>query len=313
MRMKSLLLPFAMLWVLPTTAQISIENLKDHPSLKTATLHVQLGDTLSPYAKEVMAMFRKEWTGGPVRFLGTGEPPAALMTHGTYFLSAVRSHFESSVMRETRDAFTGAQTVYTKGSTITRDYFYIALWTPKKDFRPKSDLEEKQEVIVRAELFLKSIIMGGQIEYSDLGISTTTFPKDFLNGSLGRLRNTMQFINTEVQAGRELVWKKDLKPSPELKRLKKETLYFPDYWTGPGTAMEGMADIGGRNAKYLASLTEGYAHPVKIITLPELEERLKDQEDILNLSYVQSSVSKMLSVVNARIGDVLYCTTSMTA
>ncbi len=82
--MKYLLPSVAFLLALQASAQISIDNLNDHPGLRTATLHVQLGDTVSPYAKEVMAMFRDEWKGGPVRFLPTGEPDASLMVPGNF-------------------------------------------------------------------------------------------------------------------------------------------------------------------------------------------------------------------------------------
>ena len=305
MNFRFLLTAFV-LCVTTTHAQIAIYDLKDHPRLRSGPLYVQLGDTLSPYAREVMDMFRMEWTVSPVRFIATGTPDEVFMVPGNYFLSADRTTKTMTTMRETHNHGTNTTTL-SSGNTTTNDYFYLAIWTPKKDNTPKWDLEERKDVIVRSELFLSSITWAGEITFTDLGISTKSFGSDFLNGSKGRLRNVVQFINAKVAAGQEVALKKDQENTPDLERLKKETLFLVNYWYGPGTYQKEPMKPGSAEEKYFKKLTADYPHPHQWITLPELEQKLSaPTEDFFYLSYVQSSADKMVSVVNGRTGDIVY-------
>lgn len=289
-------------------SQIGSMDLEEHPGLLRATLHVQLGDTISPYARQVMEMFRKEWADGEVRFIPTGKPDEALMRHGNYFLSA--EHTDRSYTYWRTDQSTrldGYVTESQSGPTVSNDYFYLAIWTPKEKNDAKWELSARKDVLVRAELFLSSITYGGKVAFTDLGISTPTFARDFLNGSLGRLRNTMQSIHAQVSEGKGFDIRKDMDAKPGLAALKKATLYLPNYWNGPGTYQPEPLKPGGLEDKYFQKLAAAYAHPREWITLPELERRLSSAtEDFYYLSYVQSSADKMISVVNGRTGEVLY-------
>ncbi len=304
--MRTFLLLLIGFITMPVHAQIGIFDLKEHPGLRTGPLHVQLGDTVSPYAREVMEMVRREWTICPVRFISTDPPEEALMVPGHYFLSADKSTTTMTRTRETHNFGTNTTTI-SSGSATTNDYFYIALWTPKKDNKANWDLEERKDVIVRSELFLSSITWAGAIQYSDLGISTPNFATDFLNGSKGRLRNVLQYVNAKVAAGQDVGLKKDQENTLDLKRLKQETIFLPNYWYGPGTYQKEPMKPGSPEEKYFKKLTADYPFPHQWITLPELEQKLADpSEDFFYMSYVQSSADKMVSVVNGRTGDIVY-------
>jgi hypothetical protein len=101
--------------------------------------------------------------------------------------------------------------------------------------------------------------------------------------------------------------KKDIETLPELANLKKDTLYVPNYWYGPGGTMLPDEPENSANGKYIRKLLDNYSHPVKLVRRDELSNMiLNATKPVYYFNYVQSSADKMTSVVNGQTGEILY-------
>lgn len=288
-----------------TQAQIGIENPEEFAKLRQATLYVQLGDSTTPHGKKVMDAIRSAWKASKIEFVSLANDPS-LLKPGNLYAAVEHNQNSFQFIRESENRGTGITTV-SRSASVDNDYFYIHFWMLKDNYNPDKQLAAKnQETIARAELYLKSIGTG-RIEYSNMNLGSLAFQGDFCNGQPGMIKSIFAEVSTSIINNTTRGLKKDMAAKPELAKLRKDTLYVPNFWFGPGGTMLPDEVENSANGKYINGLLESYAHPIKLVRRDELSDMiLNAKKPVYYLNYVQSSADKMMGIVNGFTGETLY-------
>jgi len=181
----------------------------------------------------------------------------------------------------------------------------------------------------RAELYLKTITYGGQDEMErvfkkDLKKSGILYKKEstydladadfkyvYLNGNPGNIKNMVQYVGSQLAAGKTSKLLEENSSSAEISKLKQDTLYVPNYWYGEdGLTMESLEHDSKPykiTVKYLEDMLAAYPYKVKLVTRDELNNKiLQAKSDFYYYSYIQCSANKVVSLVNGYTGNVIY-------
>ena len=303
--MKKLLILVSLLLCKYSWAQISIQNPEEFEKIKQGVFYVQLGDSTTPHGREMMNAIKNAWNISKIEFVSLAND-ASLLKPGNLYATVEHNQNTLKFIRESENRGTGVVTI-SRSAGVNNDYFYLHFWVLKDNYKEGKDLEDKhQKTIARAELYLKSIGTG-RIEYSNVNLGSLAFQGDFCNGQPGYIKNIFQQVNNSIANNSTRDLKKDLGSKPELAKLRKDTLYVPNYWYGPGGTMLPEEGEDGAGGKYIRNMLEGYEYPIKLVRRDDLSRMiLNAQKPMYYMNYIQSSADKMMAIVNGFTGETLY-------
>lgn len=124
----------------------------------------------------------------------------------------------------------------------------------------------------------------------------------FHNFSPALLKNYLQRVNALIKSKTEIDIKDDI-DAPALAKLKTKTLYIPEFSTIYIDPYRGQEKVDKEEAE---DALKGYDYDYKFITDNELNQKILNGEDIYYLRYVRFNSTKIMEVVNAASGDVIY-------
>jgi hypothetical protein len=279
-------------------AQISISNLSEVAKIKSGTTYIAMKDTNSAKAKEFKNIFKSVWTISKYKFIKYSDI--------TKFISPENSFLTISGY-ETNVQFVK---LYQNGSSknginYSNTHLYLELWTCDSKFfekkKKKTEFDNADKITVaRIELFT---------DFATLMNPDNIFQTDYDGG--GHIRNwgpgilknylqtTISYLNKNETHGLY----SEILNAKELKNLKTEVLYVPEYvlikfnkMTGDESKKQDEKDVFG-----------SYPLKYKIVSIDSLNEKiLKDTKGFYYLIYVKSSTDKYVSVINSLTGEIIY-------
>ena len=285
-----------------TTAQIAVSNPEAIARLKNGTTYFALQDTGSAAARDFKAVILKHWTYSK---------PVFILYQDMYnYLSADVSFFSLSGYETT----TTFRRHYADGSALTgtsytNTHFYLELWTLEEKKLDKWLKKKKKTDELPTELKIQLARIELYTDFESLSRPELLFDADVDGG--GHIRNwgpgylkgyvnSLMLLLDKGEAKTLFSKTLDLK---ELKKLKKATLYIPDYtlikfnkWNGDETKRHEEKSLLG-----------GYKYPYRLVSNEELNRLIMEAtEPVYYLVYIKSSTDKYISVYNGQSGKLIY-------
>ena len=300
MQTKPMLILFLINLLTPIIAnsQFSISNLSEIAKIKSGTTYIAMKDPNSEKAKEYIEVFKNYWTISKAEFIKYSEiekylsPENSFLTIGGY---------------ETNTEFTR---LYQNGSqkhgiNYSNTHIFLELWTcDKKYFTSKKKNKifgngDKIQV-ARIELFT---------DFETLSNPDLLYQSEFdgnghiRNWGPGVLKNYVQALMGYLAKNESHSLFTGSSNDKELKKLKKESLYIPEYvltkfnkFNGNETKKHDEKDIfEDFNLKYI--LLSGADLNHKILT---------DTTGFYYLIYIKSSTDKYINVIHSLTGEIIY-------
>lgn len=283
-------------------SQIAISNLSEIAKIKSGTTYIAMKDPNSEKNKEYINVFKSNWTISKFEFIKYSEiekylsPENSFLTIGGY---------------ETNTQFTK---LYNNGSSknginYSNTHLYLELWTcDEKYFQSKKKKKEfgnsDKIQVARIELFTDFEALSDPDKLFQSGYDGNGHIR---NWGAGILKNQIQSLTSYLDKNEKRTLYSGIFNVKELKNLKKEVLYVPEYalikfnkFTGDETKKHDEKDI-----------FEDYKLKYKLISTDELNQKiLSDKTAFYYLIYVKSSTDKYISVINSVTGEIIYSTYS---
>ncbi|MBK6353148.1 MAG: hypothetical protein IPF46_07030 [Saprospiraceae bacterium] len=300
MQTKPILILFLINLLTPIIAnsQFSISNLSEIAKIKSGTTYIAMKDPNSEKTKEYIEVFKNYWTISKAEFIKYSEiekylsPENSFLTIGGY---------------ETNTEFTR---LYQNGSqkhgiNYSNTHIFLELWTcDKKYFTSKKKNKifgngDKIQV-ARIELFT---------DFETLSNPDLLYQSEFdgnghiRNWGPGVLKNYVQALMGYLAKNESHSLYTGSSNAKELKKLKKESLYIPEYvltkfnkFNGNETKKHDEKDIfEDFKLKYI--LLSGADLNHKILT---------DTTGFYYLIYIKSSTDKYINVIHSLTGEIIY-------
>lgn len=288
-----------------SNAQIAIANLDRIPALKNGTTYVLMKDPDFPGAKEYIEMFKKTWTISKVEFIKYSDAHNHYSA-GNYFLSMGGYKFSDQYTPMFGGFFGGADgntNEYPKGTWFEETHIYLELWTCTDKYvenKKDKDLKINNTIqLARIDLYTDELTFRDPRclyaeEYNSNRIR---------NWGVGILENYIQSIMTYFNHNQECKLYSAITNKAELTKLKKETLYVPNY-----VLINCDKKTNTEKGKHLESeLFKKYTLKHTLLTIEELNAKIVNkQEPIYYFIYVKSRNDKFVSVVNSVTGEMIY-------
>ncbi|MCB9314635.1 MAG: hypothetical protein H6569_00710 [Lewinellaceae bacterium] len=297
-------LSLCFLFALKAAGQISIDNVDEIGRLKKSITYVAMKDTASEVAQQYKAIFRKYWTISKVEFITYDDilnyvsDDASFFTIGGYTTT-------STFMRMSAG---GGQR---PGLSYENTHLYYELWVtdPKVLEKWKNRKKKKDElpdsvkkIIGRIELYT---------DFETLAKPENIYQSDYdggghiYNWGPGYLKNDIQLLMALLGKDEKRWLFKSETDEKQIKKLKKETLYVPDYVLIKFNKFNG--DESKRHDE--KDLLSDYKLPYKLISNAELNRKIiEETEPFYYLVYIKSSTDKYVSVYNSQTGEMVYTT-----
>lgn len=183
----------------------------------------------------------------------------------------------------------------------------------KRDKKIQNLYLNKRENIARIALFLDSKTynqeLGIKEAYKNLDDYETKFSEIasskniFFNFRPGFLKNYFQKINNTI-SNNELYWLYGKDYLNEIKELKTQKLYMPEYFGFNFDPYRGVEYFAGEEK--IHTLMEKYKFDYKIISSKELNEKIMNKENIYYARYARINTERFIQVVNALTGEIIY-------
>lgn len=281
-------------------SQIAITNLSELAKIKRGTTYIAMKDPSSEKSKAYIDVFKKYWTISKYEFIKYTDiekyisPENSFVTIGGY---------------ETNVQFTKQ---YTNGSirdgiNYSHTHLYLELWTCSEKYF-KSEKKNKvfgrgsQVQVARIELFT---------DFRTLSDPDLLFQSDYdgeghiRNWGPGILKNYLQLLMSYLNKNKDHGLFAGIQNKKELRNLKKETLYVPDYVLTKFNKFTGNESKKHKEEK----IFKHYNFKYQIIPTAELNQKiLADETPFYYLIYVKSSTDKYVSVINSSTGEMIYTT-----
>ncbi|MES1181249.1 MAG: hypothetical protein ABUL44_00485 [Flavobacterium sp.] len=234
-------------------AQIGMPDDAQFANIKNQTLYVEMSDTTSAVNKQMAKAIRQGWTVSKLEFVSPSQI-SKYYQPGNFFVTLEHDNSSFNFYREKTNAF--GEITTSRSPNINNDYFYLSFWVLDKSYEPGKELKPKNKRrVARAELYLMSIGTGNII-FSSENIGSSGFQYEFCNVLPGYIKCIFQGVSNNIAANRTIQLKKDVDASPELANLKKDTLYVPNYWYGPGGTMLPDEPENSANGRYIQKLLD---------------------------------------------------------
>lgn len=301
---KSFLAAFVWSVMLPMNAnsQISISNVSEIAKIKSGTTYVVMKDPESEKAKDYVDALKSSWTISKIEFIKYADisnylaPENSFLTIGGY---------ETNV--QFIDLYENGSSK--KGINYSNTHLYLELWTCNAKFfqgkKKKSTFGNMDKIqVARIELYTDFITLFDpdkifQTEYDGNG--------HIRNWGPGILKNYIQCLMSFLTKGENHSLYAGIYNAKEMKNLKKEVLFVPDYvlikfnkFTGDESKRHDEKDLfGSYKLKYTMLTTDALNRKI-----------LEDKTGFYYLIYIKSSTDKYVSVVNSLTGEIIYSTYS---
>lgn len=125
----------------------------------------------------------------------------------------------------------------------------------------------------------------------------------FYTYQLGMLKNNLQKIDNLI-AREQTLWMYGTDKTPEIKNLKKNTLFLPDYLKIKRNAFSFSNQ--GRDDKEIANLMEDYPYKYEFVSEQQLTDKILSGQEIYYLKFTCVNGQKFVHVVNSKTGDMVY-------
>lgn len=117
------------------------------------------------------------------------------------------------------------------------------------------------------------------------------------------IKNSLQYVNKKLNKN-ETRWLFEAKINhPDLKNIKANTLFIPDY-----TLVKFHAFSGDESKRHnIEKLMKRYPYKYKVVSVNELNKIITDsKEPVYYLSYIKSSTDKFVNIIEGKSGDIIY-------
>lgn len=292
------MLLFSIAAVSTVNSQIAISNYSEIDKIKKGITYIAMKDPGAPSVKEYIDVFKNNWTLSKIEFIKYADlekhlsPDNSYLTIGGY---------------ETNVQFTE---LYKNGSrrngiNFSNTHLYLELWTVKKSFFERKNKNRSMEnsektQVARIELFT---------DFETLSDPDKIFQSDYhgdghiRNWGPGFLKNYIQLLTKYADKNQNRSLFAGMTNMDQLKTLKDEVLYVPDYVLTKFNKLSGDESKKHEEKK----LFEDYSLKYSLISTAELNKKiLSEQKPFYYLVYVKSSTDKFVSVVNSLTGEVIY-------
>lgn len=279
-------------------SQIAISNISEIAKIKSGTTYIAMKDPNSVKVKDYINVFKSYWTISKFEFIKYSEieqlisPENSFLTIGGY---------------ETNTQFIN---LYDNGSqkhgiNYSNTHIYLELWTCDEEYfqskKKKKKFGNSDKIqVARMELFT---------DFGTLNNPDNLFQSDYdgnghiRNWGPGILKNYIQSLMNYLNKSEKLTLYSGMFNAEEMKNLKKEVLYVPEYvlikfnkFSGNETKKHDEMDI-----------FKDFKLKYKIISTDELNQKiLADKTSFYYLIYVKSSTDKFINVVNSLTGEIIY-------
>jgi hypothetical protein len=127
--------------------------------------------------------------------------------------------------------------------------------------------------------------------------------KSLNNYEPGFLKNDFQRLNRLINEGK-VYWMYGNDKKPEMKNLKKTTLYIPDYIKINIHPMSGKEEV--LEDKDLTALLKPYKSKYEVVSQEVISQKILAGEDFYYFRYARVIASKFVEIVNGKTGEVIY-------
>lgn len=288
----------------PAFSQISIGEKSAIQQLKKTTTYIVMPDTGSAVAQTYKAIFQQYWTVTPTAFIEYKDilehlsPEASFFSIGGYTTTSTFVHMTERGGRR-------------EGLSYSNTHLYLELWMCDPELlqkwqnrkKKKEELPDKvKRIVARIELYT---------DFPTLAQPENIYQTDYdggghiYNWGPGYLKNYLQCLMQFLEAGSERSLFKAHSLPAQLKNLRRQTLYVPDYVLVKFNKFNG--DESKRHE--VSDLFGNYKLPYVLLSNAALNEKiLADAEPFYYLVYIKSSTDKYLCVYNSRTGELVYTT-----
>lgn len=273
-------------------AQFSISEIDQIDKVKNNTTYVAMNNLDSEVSKKYIQVFKDNWTFSKIEFI-TYSQINSYLSPNNYFFSI--GGYETEVQ-----SYNGQMK---SGLNWSNTHIYLELWTCTEKFfkkkKKKLSLDDKL-VISRIELFT---------DFNTLMLPENIYEEEFdgknhiRNWGEGILKNYLQNLMTALNKKEQRDLYKYFPDTSELKNLKNQTIYVPDY-----VLIKFNKFTGDESKKHDAKdIFKDYSFNYELISTNELNNKiLSSTEPFYYLVYIKSSTDKYISVINSKTGEYVY-------
>ncbi len=272
-------------------AQMAIWDIDEMARLRKGTTYLVTEDTTSKTCKEYIEVIKQTWTLSPVKCIKPSEIETYLAPGSSFFSFTC---VENTTTKTDRNGF-----VKQGNSTFT---FYFDLWICDEGYfsKKRKRLKEDDKIqIARIELYTTHLSYINPEKFTSTKLDGGG---NIRNWSPGIVKNYLQSVMYFIKKKEERALTRDIFQPKLLKKLKKDTLFIPDY------VLLKMNPLTGKETERddPEELMKEYPYPYKIVPMDELSQRiLTDATGIHYLIYVRSVADKTISVMNSKSGVIL--------
>lgn len=186
------------------------------------------------------------------------------------------------------------------GMSLDNTHVYLNLWMTIKN---KKGITSRAS-ISRIELHPTFV------DYTNITRTANVDALDYLynkgtlkNWTTGFLKNYLKNVNDLLTSESERWLYANVNENKEIKKLKKATLYIPDYALVKFNKFSGDESKRNKEKKVFKS----YPYKYEVISTEELSEKiLEDTDPFYYLVYIKSSTDKYVTIYNSVTGDIVY-------
>jgi len=206
-------------------------------------------------------------------------------------------------------------TRYSKNGAVDYLYYYFTFFTfnieqkmkeiekynemPDKKKEKKDLLRGNRRTVASFFLFPKEeLLRSGKLNIINSENHFHTFKPGFF-------KNFLQNIQKGIENKKPASYY-DSYTTSELKNLKTQTLYVPEYATLKYMAYGNMTEHEIKEEKKEKLLSK-YDYDYQLITDDELNQKILNGEDFYYLRYTRINSIKVINIVNAKTGNIVYC------
>jgi hypothetical protein len=277
--------------------QIAISNIEELSKIKGGTTYVVMQDPDAEASKPFVDVFKANWTISKLKFIKS----EALKEHIAPENSFVTVTFYEKVTQRTR---TNSKGEMSQGMQVSTMYFYLELWTCSPKYfvkNRKRDFEQKDRVqVARIDFYtdfetIQNPYKINKYDYDGEG--------HIHNWGPGILKNYLQTMMSLLKKGQERKINDEILNIREVKKLKKEILYVPDYTLIKFNKFNGKEDKRHEEKE----LFEDYPYKYKLVSREELNKKiLEDNTGFYYFIYVKTGADKSICVINSLTGEIIY-------
>lgn len=288
---------FSLTVTFTATSQIAISSISELAKVKNGTTYIAMKDPDSEEVKEYVTAFKNNWTISKIEFIKYTDiekylsPENSFFTMGGYvtdteFINLYKSGRSSRV-------------------NFSNTHLFLELWTCNEKYfesktKKKVFKDSDKITVARIELFTDFGTLSNpdklfQSEYDGNG--------HIRNWGPGILKNYIQTLMRYLNKGEEHKLYSEILNAEEVKNLKNEVLYVPEY-----VLLKFNKFNGDETKKHTEKdIFKDYKLPYKLLSIEELNKKiLEDEKRFYYLIYIKSSTDKFISVINSQTGELVY-------